>query len=161
MVGTTMARRFIAPALIGALAATTLLVLPMTGDRAPRAEAALRQQVATDYTLLRRGPHSYVTGAAYRGWTFDVQGVPPRATAGGASTATSTPASGSTTELCREAHPQVTPVPAPTGHAGVVASDPRYDETRRELDRRLTALKTCSGTACRQHFGMPPAPALP
>ena len=42
-----------------------------------------------------------------------------------------------------------------------VASDPRYEETRRELGRRLTVLKTCSGTACRQHFGMPPAPVPP
>jgi len=42
-----------------------------------------------------------------------------------------------------------------------LASDPRYDETRRELDRRLTVLKTCSGTACRQQFGTPPAPGPP
>lgn len=41
----------------------------------PQAQAALRQSVTTDYTLLRRGPHSYVTGTAYRDWTFDVQGV--------------------------------------------------------------------------------------
>ena len=38
------------------------------------AEAALRKSVTSDYTLLRRGPRSYVIGTAYRGWTVDVQG---------------------------------------------------------------------------------------
>lgn len=76
MVRTTMLRRFTVQALVGALAVTTLLVLPMTGNRAPQAEAALRQSVTTDYTLLRRGPSSYVLGTAYRGWTVDIQQEP-------------------------------------------------------------------------------------
>ncbi|EST35798.1 hypothetical protein N566_17245, partial [Streptomycetaceae bacterium MP113-05] len=38
------------------------------------AEAAVRKHVDTDYTLLRRGPRSYVVGTAYRGWTADIHG---------------------------------------------------------------------------------------
>src|SRR5680860_436609 len=75
MVRITRTRRFTVQTLVGALAVTTLLVLPVAGDGAPQAEAALRQSVTTDYTLLRRGPHSYVIGTAYRGWTVDIQGV--------------------------------------------------------------------------------------
>ena len=48
---------------------TVLLVLAASGP----ALAALRKTVSTDYTLLRRGPHSYVVGTGYRGWTVDVQ----------------------------------------------------------------------------------------
>ncbi|MFD3762014.1 hypothetical protein [Streptomyces sp. NPDC058622] len=40
----------------------------------PSAEAAARKHVSADYTLLRRAPHSYVLGTAYRNWTVDVQG---------------------------------------------------------------------------------------
>jgi hypothetical protein len=49
---------------------TTCLV---TSVMQPFAEAAERKQVTTDHTLLRRGPHSYVLGTAYRDWTVDVQ----------------------------------------------------------------------------------------
>ncbi|MBA3233257.1 MAG: sulfatase [Propionibacteriales bacterium] len=41
-----------------------------------------------------------------------------------------------------------------------VSADPRYFETRRELGRRLGALKDCSGAVCRQHFGAVPLPLL-
>ncbi len=54
--------------------ATTFLVPVSTSSPASTAEAALRKSVTTDYTLLRRGPRSYVIGTAYRGWTVDVQG---------------------------------------------------------------------------------------
>lgn len=59
-----------------AFALAALLVVPLDRDYTPRAHAALRQQVTTDYTLLRRGPHSYVVGTAYRGWTVDIQQEP-------------------------------------------------------------------------------------
>ncbi len=39
----------------------------------PPAQAAEQKRVDTDYTLLRRGPHSFVLGTAYDGWTVDVQ----------------------------------------------------------------------------------------
>ncbi|MFF1836459.1 hypothetical protein ACFVXE_19960 [Streptomyces sp. NPDC058231] len=57
-------------ALVSAGAVTAVLATGM----APTADAAVRKHVTTDYTLLRRGPHSYVIGTAYRDWTADVHG---------------------------------------------------------------------------------------
>lgn len=54
-------------ALIGPIGATS-------GSSSSTAAAAVRKTVDSDYTLLRRGPRSYVVGTAYRGWTVDVQG---------------------------------------------------------------------------------------
>ena len=47
---------------------------PETLSSPPEAQAAVRKNIDTDYTLLRRGPRSYVIGTAHRGWTVDVQG---------------------------------------------------------------------------------------
>ena len=49
-----------------------VLALSLLSSIAP-AQAALRKAIEPDYTLLRRGPHSYVLGTGYRGWTVDVQ----------------------------------------------------------------------------------------
>ena len=71
-----MPRRLLA-LLTGLLAVTaTLVVIPLAGGGtlAPQADAALRKNVTSDYTLLRRGPRSYVIGTAYRDWTVDVHG---------------------------------------------------------------------------------------
>ncbi len=59
--------------LFGLLTAVMVVAVPVSGQ-APSAEAAIRKQVDTDYTLLRRGPRSYVVGTAYRDWTADVHG---------------------------------------------------------------------------------------
>lgn len=56
-------------AAFGAIAVTPLTLTPTS-----TAEAAVRKSVTSDYTLLRRGPRSYVVGTAYRDWTFDAQG---------------------------------------------------------------------------------------
>ncbi len=56
------------------VAATVTVVAPVVTSTAPPADAAVRKSVNTDYTLLRRGPRSYVIGTAYRGWTFDAHG---------------------------------------------------------------------------------------
>ncbi len=50
------------------------LLAPLTSSSPPEAQAALRKNVDTDYTLLRRDARSYVIGTAYRGWTFDAHG---------------------------------------------------------------------------------------
>lgn len=50
------------------------LLAALTSSSPPEAQAALRKNVDTDYTLLRRDARSYVIGTAYRGWTFDVHG---------------------------------------------------------------------------------------
>jgi len=66
--------------LMSLVAATTValgmtLIVPLSSPTPDStAEAALRKTVTSDYTLLRRGPRSYVIGTAYRGWTVDVQG---------------------------------------------------------------------------------------
>lgn len=52
--------------------AAGVLALSLASNIAP-AQAALRKAIEPDYTLLRRGPHSYVLGTGYRGWTVDVQ----------------------------------------------------------------------------------------
>lgn len=52
----------------------TFIVPLATSVPASTAEAAVRKTVTSDYTLLRRGPRSYVIGTAYRGWTVDAQG---------------------------------------------------------------------------------------
>ncbi len=71
---TTTKRVRTTTAVAGVLAALGLLVAPAVTESAPRADAALRQHVTTDYTLLRRAPASYVLGTAYRDWTVDVHG---------------------------------------------------------------------------------------
>lgn len=53
---------------------TTFLVPVTASSPASTADAAVRKNVDTDYTLLRRAPRSYVIGTAYSGWTFDAQG---------------------------------------------------------------------------------------
>ncbi|MCZ4095237.1 hypothetical protein C8250_002665 [Streptomyces sp. So13.3] len=62
-------------ALILGLATTAAVaVVPLVAGQEPSADAAVRKHVTTDYTLLRRAPHSYVIGTAYRNWTVDVHG---------------------------------------------------------------------------------------
>ncbi len=51
----------------------TALGVSLIALAAAPAGAALRKTIEPDYTLLRRGPHSYVLGTGYRGWTVDVQ----------------------------------------------------------------------------------------
>ncbi len=67
---------------------TTFLVPVSSSSPASTADAALRKSVTSDYTLLRRGPRSYVIGTAYRGWTVDVQGNAAPAIAGVGSSVT-------------------------------------------------------------------------
>ncbi|MDQ3715978.1 MAG: hypothetical protein M3381_08180 [Actinomycetota bacterium] len=69
-------RRTIIALVLSLIAAfgTTFLVPVSSSSPMSTAEAALRKSVTSDYTLLRRGPRSYVIGTAYRGWTVDVQG---------------------------------------------------------------------------------------
>jgi hypothetical protein len=61
--------------LLLATLAIAFVAIPTIQATSP-AQAAERKQVGTDYTLLRRGPHSYVLGTAYRGWNVDVQQAP-------------------------------------------------------------------------------------
>jgi hypothetical protein len=68
----SMTRRTLA-LLLGMLAASLLAAVPL-GASTHTADAAVRKQVTTDYTLLRRSPASYVIGTAYRNWTADVHG---------------------------------------------------------------------------------------
>lgn len=60
--------------MVGPAATAALVAVPIVAGQEPAAEAAVRKQVTSDYTLLRRSPHSYVIGTAYRNWTVDVHG---------------------------------------------------------------------------------------
>lgn len=60
--------------LLGLATVAAVAVVPGTAVQQTTAQAAVRKQIDTDYTLLRRSPASYVIGTAYRGWTVDVHG---------------------------------------------------------------------------------------
>ncbi len=60
------------------LAVGISIVVPLSSPSSSTADAAVRKNVTSDYTLLRRSPASYVIGTAYRGWTVDVQGPSSR-----------------------------------------------------------------------------------
>ncbi|WP_328535331.1 hypothetical protein [Streptomyces sp. NBC_00344] len=60
--------------ILGLATAASAAILPMAAGQDSTAQAAVRKQVTTDYTLLRRSPASYVLGTAYRNWTVDVHG---------------------------------------------------------------------------------------
>ncbi|QNA77594.1 hypothetical protein C8250_042720 [Streptomyces sp. So13.3] len=60
--------------ILGLAAAAAISVGPADTFQQSSAQAAVRKQVTSDYTLLRRAPASYVIGTAYRNWTVDVHG---------------------------------------------------------------------------------------